>query len=484
MLSRFRQFSLILIGLFLMAQSPPPAPPAKTSVAIYPIKAVGAVDKSLAATLTSLLTNELTKSPSLIVIKESMLEEVMKRQAMNVSDLCDSTMCQVAIGELVQAQKMVVVELSKLVSRYLMTFDVVDVKTGAMDYSDRVECACSEDQLDLLVAAAGVKVRNHFGESLPIPPLPVSTIFAPPATAGGPLPQAASIANYAKRPASPEVIEAFFNFLKADNLPKVQEMLNSYEGLVNARDENDDGRTYRDQMKKLYDQWSADSRPEVREAAQGYLKAIAECPGKTPLHYAVEKGSKQLAEFLISQGATVNAKATSTNTTPLYFAAAKGDKMMCDLLIANGASINAIGKSNLSILHGASCSGNKEVVELIIKNGASVNAQADLSGTALHYAAGECGKGHEGDKEVVEVLLAHGADINAKIPYTKYSPNNEYTPLHFAAILGRKDVVEVLLAHGADPKARTSKGKTPLAFAEDNGHQEVADLLRQQMKKK
>jgi serine/threonine-protein kinase len=167
-----RRLGLLLAALAFLAQAPPPAPPAKTSVAIYPIKAVGAVDKSLAATLTSLLTNELTKSQSLIVIKESMLEEVMKRQAMNVSDLCDSTICQVEIGKLVQAQKMVVVELSKLGARYLMTFDVVDIKTSAMDYSDRVECACAEDQLDLLVAAAGVKVRNHFGESVPIPLLP------------------------------------------------------------------------------------------------------------------------------------------------------------------------------------------------------------------------------------------------------------------------------------------------------------------------
>jgi len=167
-----KRLSLALAALAFMAQAPPAAPPAKTSVAVYPLKAVGAVEKSLAATLTSLLTNELTKSPNLIVIKESMLEEVMKRQAMNMSDLCDSTMCQVEIGKLVQAQKMMVVELSKLGSRYLMTFDLVDVKTSAMDYSDRVECACTEDQLDLLVAAAGVKVRNHFGESVPIPQLP------------------------------------------------------------------------------------------------------------------------------------------------------------------------------------------------------------------------------------------------------------------------------------------------------------------------
>jgi formylglycine-generating enzyme required for sulfatase activity len=172
MLSRFRQVSLILFVLVLMAQSQPPAPPAKTSIAVYPIKAVGAVDKSLAATFSSLLNHELTQSPKLIVIKESMLEEVMKRQAMNISDACDDTVCQVEIGKLVQAQKMVTGELSKMGSNFFLTLDVVDVRSGANEWSGKEKCSCTEDQLELLVAAAGAKIRNYFGENLPIPALP------------------------------------------------------------------------------------------------------------------------------------------------------------------------------------------------------------------------------------------------------------------------------------------------------------------------
>src|SRR4030042_395088 len=137
----------------------------KTSVAVYPIKAVGGVDKSLAQTLASLMTNELGKSSKLIVIDESMLEEVMKRQAMNISDLCDSTVCQVKVGELVQAQKMVVAELSKLGSRYILTFKVIDIRTSAMEFSGREDCTCAEDQLDQLVAMAAIKLRQHFGET-------------------------------------------------------------------------------------------------------------------------------------------------------------------------------------------------------------------------------------------------------------------------------------------------------------------------------
>jgi len=167
---------LLLISLASLGQTQK-----KTSVAVYPIKAVGSVDKSLAQTLASLMTNELGKSSKLIVIDESMLEEVMKRQAMNISDLCDSTMCQVKIGELVQAQKMVVAELSKLGSRYILTFKVIDVRTSTMEFPGREECVCSEDQLDKLIATAAARVRNHFGEEIPIPALPSAAISGSPA---------------------------------------------------------------------------------------------------------------------------------------------------------------------------------------------------------------------------------------------------------------------------------------------------------------
>ena len=154
---------LILILVGILGDAAPAAE--KTSLAVYPIKAVGAVDKSLAATMTSLVNYELTQSPKLLVIKEDMLQEVMKRQAMNISDLCDSTMCQVEIGKLVQAQKMVVGELSKLGNRYLLTINLVDIQTGTQDFSTKEQCQCSEDQLDQLAALASAKIREHFGET-------------------------------------------------------------------------------------------------------------------------------------------------------------------------------------------------------------------------------------------------------------------------------------------------------------------------------
>ena len=148
------------------AQCPPTGQ--KISVAIYPIKPAGA-DTSLAAAMSQLLGAKLTPSPKLRVIEEAMLKTVMERQALNVSDACDDTSCQVEIGKLVKAQKMITGGISKLGSKYILSLNLVDIQTGATEFSTEDQCACSEDQLDQLVEVAAAKVRNYFCERMPIP---------------------------------------------------------------------------------------------------------------------------------------------------------------------------------------------------------------------------------------------------------------------------------------------------------------------------
>jgi hypothetical protein len=143
----------------------PALPPGKTSVAIYPIKAAGATDKAVASALSALLSSELTPSTRLYVIEEGMLKTVMERNAMNISDACDDTSCQVEIGKLVKAQKMITGDLVKLGSRYILSLKLVDIQSGTMEFSTRDECSCTEDQVDQLVASAALKIREHYGET-------------------------------------------------------------------------------------------------------------------------------------------------------------------------------------------------------------------------------------------------------------------------------------------------------------------------------
>ena len=184
------------------AEPPPAEAPAgdgRTSLAVYPIKPAG-TDAALAQAMTALLTSKLTPSPKLRVLEEAMLKTVIERQGLNASDACDDSSCQVDIGKLVKAQKLVTGNLVKFGNKYILSLKLIDIQSGTTDFSTEDKCSCSEDQLDGLVAVAAVKLRNHFGEDLPVPeieaapaeavpaPAPASSVAPAPTSAFGPIP--------------------------------------------------------------------------------------------------------------------------------------------------------------------------------------------------------------------------------------------------------------------------------------------------------
>ena len=61
--------------------------------------------------------------------------------------------------------------------------------------------------------------------------------------------------------------------------------------------------------------------------------------GRTPLHWAAEKGYLKIAKYLIHKGATINA-ADNEGETPLHDAVQWGKKQIVELLISKKANIN------------------------------------------------------------------------------------------------------------------------------------------------
>jgi hypothetical protein len=108
--------------------------------------------------------------------------------------------------------------------------------------------------------------------------------------------------------------------------------------------------------------------------------------------------------------------------------------------------------------------GNIEAVKQHLASGADVNVKDTNRWTPLHYAAW---KGH---KKIVVTLIAKGADVNAK--------NRYGTPLHLPAGSGHKDIAKLLIANGADVNVKDVGGDTPLDWAINRNHPEIADLLR------
>ncbi|XP_052451681.1 ARF GTPase-activating protein GIT2a isoform X1 [Carassius gibelio] len=76
-----------------------------------------------------------------------------------------------------------------------------------------------------------------------------------------------------------------------------------------------------------------------------------------------------------------------------------------------------------------------------------------------------------GNLETCLRLLSLGAQPNY------FHPEKGNTPLHIAAKAGQVCQVELLCVYGADPGAPDSNGKTPIHYAREAGHQDLADRL-------
>jgi len=154
----------------------------------------------------------------------------------------------------------------------------------------------------------------------------------------------------------------------------------------------------------------------------------------------------------------INARDSNTeNDTRLHTAARLGQSTVVQFLLANGAEVDARNKSGRTPLHEASVMGRLAVVQLLLDRKAELNATDRNGSTPAHLAAGE------GYKSVLEALLAAGADPNAK-------DSSGATPLHRAASKDRKAVAELLLAKGARKNEPDSNGQTALHLAAATGN--------------
>ena len=155
------------------------------------------------------------------------------------------------------------------------------------------------------------------------------------------------------------------------------------------------------------------------------------CDGKTALHVAAEDNHLILARFLIDKQANVNAR-DYLGMTPLHWAAYKGHSEMVVLLLKHNAEINATDINGLTPLHMATVYGHDKIINL---------------------------------------LLDSGADLNAR------TYDQGMTPIHWAAFCGYTEGLKPLLKHGADINSRDSEGETPLTWAEEYQHYDMARLI-------
>jgi ankyrin len=113
----------------------------------------------------------------------------------------------------------------------------------------------------------------------------------------------------------------------------------------------------------------------------------------------------------------------------------------------------------------AADTGDIAAVRQLLNNHTDPNTSDSKGLTALNWAA------YSGRLDVAQELIAHGAKVDSN------TNKDKWTPLINAAAQGHPDIVAFLLDHGANISATSATYCQPLAFAVENDHTAVAELL-------
>jgi ankyrin repeat protein len=87
--------------------------------------------------------------------------------------------------------------------------------------------------------------------------------------------------------------------------------------------------------------------------------------GNIPLHIGIEKDCVDIVEYLLQNGANVNAKEELLHRTPLIYAASQGRKEIVTLLLKYGADPHEKDDVDFTALTWATKKGHAEIVELL-----------------------------------------------------------------------------------------------------------------------
>ncbi len=126
---------------------------------------------------------------------------------------------------------------------------------------------------------------------------------------------------------------------------------------------------------------------DVKQAVAAKPEAVKSKDGQrfTALHYAAEGGQPEIVEFLLAQGADVNAVG-SRGETSLYLAASSGQVKVIEQLLAGGAGLELANAEGRTPLIRAAMAGQLDALKVLLAAGADPKAKDRQGRTARDLA--------------------------------------------------------------------------------------------------
>uniref|UniRef100_A0A0L8GB40 Poly [ADP-ribose] polymerase n=2 Tax=Octopus bimaculoides TaxID=37653 RepID=A0A0L8GB40_OCTBM len=174
--------------------------------------------------------------------------------------------------------------------------------------------------------------------------------------------------------------------------------------------------------------------------------------GDAALLEAAKKGNLARVQKLATKD-NINCQDTQgRNSTPLHLAAGYNNQEVAEFLLENGADVNAMDKGGLIPLHNASSYGHVDIAALLIKFNTCVNAVDRWGYTPLHEAA------QKGRTQLCSLLLAHGSDPAMK-NHEGQTPLDLATAEDVAALL--QDAMPIQPSSTCTPMSSTTAISVP-----------------------
>ncbi|MBS1715696.1 MAG: ankyrin repeat domain-containing protein [Armatimonadetes bacterium] len=222
--------------------------------------------------------------------------------------------------------------------------------------------------------------------------------------------------------------------------------------------------------------------------------------GHQAVHYAALSGDERFLEFLLANGADVDAKTqwgltpasvtagrseldpnkalkavqmlkdhgadlkipTRGGRTTLDFAVKSGGLQLCRYLLSEGLDPNKV-TTNWTTLYRAVSANRPDVVGLLLESGSKPNLPNKQGNTPMHMAA------ELETPDCLALMSRYGGDVNV-------TGADKTTPLHMAVNAGKLKCVTWLLSHGAKKNARCRYG-TARDIAVGRNNREIVQML-------